>query len=201
MSATTTTTKPAQASRPATPPIIGYCTDVADMIFVDIKTKKKGRKAQVATTTTSLTAANLDITKWSAGDQRMLVSSTRVQILGDQVVATVSKYLLRATSETVAKILEDGKVQLSADTNINGVVQLLNWLEAITWGPMKPLNRGMSMETSLNVCAAGELLGMHKYIDDLYKPCEAELRNNPPAYEDLNGIVAVRPRRTAYIRL
>ncbi|RII20099.1 hypothetical protein CUC08_Gglean001499 [Alternaria sp. MG1] len=170
---------------------------VWDMIFLDTKTKvnKKKKDAAAVVATSQITAKDIDIRDWSFADRQMLVKGDRVQIFIDGVlITTISKPLLRATSATVGDILKDGTIELPADTDESGVIRVVEYLEAIVKVTAKPLpfTRALDMAKTLGVCAAARALGMDKYTVHLYKKCEALLRHDPPAYEDIDAIIAFK---------
>ncbi|KAL1797870.1 hypothetical protein ACET3X_004476 [Alternaria dauci] len=171
---------------------------VWDMIFLDTKTKvnKKKEAAAALASTIKITANDIDIREWSFSDRQMLVKGSRVQIfVGDVLITTISKPLLRATSSTVEEIFKDGAIELPADTDKNGVTRMVKYLEAIikVTGKPSPFTRALDTATTLGVCDAAHALGMDKYTVHLYKKCEALLRKDPPAYEDFASYLAQNP--------
>ncbi|KAG9191212.1 hypothetical protein G6011_09300 [Alternaria panax] len=177
---------------------------VWDMIFLDTKTKvnkKKKKTAAVVAPTVEITAKDIDIRDWSSADRQMLTKGERVEIfISDTLITKISKPLLRETSATFGEIFKDGAIKLPEDTDKNDVVRVVNYLEAIVKVTTKPLHftRVLKMAESLGVCAAARAFGMDKYTVHLYKKCEALLRQDPPAYEDIDAIIAFK---TAHERL
>jgi hypothetical protein len=171
-----------------------------DMIFLDTKIKaKKSKKATVtAEPSNPITAADIDIRDWPSRDRQMLVSKgNRVDIfIGDEPVTTISKPLLRATSVTAGVMLKNGAgaIKLPADTDRNGVILIVNYLEDIIKADARSglFLRSSSMATSLSACAAAFLLGMDKYTVHVYRKCEALLRMDPPTYKDIDAILVFR---------
>ncbi|KAF1842940.1 uncharacterized protein K460DRAFT_288836 [Cucurbitaria berberidis CBS 394.84] len=163
---------------------------VWDTVFGDLKEPKKaGRKILSA-----IPVKDIDILSWSYGDRQKLVSKgNRIRIFaGDVLITDISRPLFRATSEIAAVILRNGDVKLPDDTDIGGVIQIVNHLEAVIKFKHKPnqLSKNMTMLESLSICAAANLLGMSRYVDHIYKRCEALLRKGLPTYENLDAIIA-----------
>jgi hypothetical protein len=178
---------------------------VCDVVLVDPEVNKKKKAAAGKTIDPSVVMKDVDIRDWAFGDRKLLTDkSTRIPIyIGDKRITTISKPLLRATSEITFDIVKDGAIKLPAKVDKDGVTRLVDHLEAMTKFALPPrkINYNLSMVAALGVCSAAEHLGMRKYADHLYKKCEALLRKDPPAYDNITAILACKDQHPRIARL
>tara|TARA_R110002003_G_scaffold1005_2_gene21952 strand:+ start:2668 stop:3615 length:948 start_codon:yes stop_codon:yes gene_type:complete len=136
---------------------------------------------------------DIDIRNWCVQWRSSLIKGERIPVVIDNVkVAEITKPMLKVTSSKIEDLYKGGQVELPKDTEKDGVVRLLEYLQYVARTTKKPviMNRGMTTFEALSVCAAAALLGMDKYVNHIYKMCEYKLRADPPTYEDIDAITA-----------
>lgn len=84
---------------------------------------------------------------------------------------------------------------LPKDTDKVGVDLLFDYFKyAVSTSERIPSKMRVPRDTfqALCVCAAGWVLGMDKYTFHIYKVCKGTLRRDPPRWDDLDAIIAMR---------
>jgi hypothetical protein len=123
----------------------------------------------------------------------MLIKGKHVRIFAGETFITgdFPLALFNATS-TKVDLLVGGRVQVPADVDIQGILTLLNYFkDMVHWrkGSLR-LSNDMGVHDMLAVTSAAEALGMEKYVDHIFRKCEALLRKDLPTYEDLDAITS-----------
>jgi hypothetical protein len=99
--------------------------------------------------------------------------------------------ILAITSTKAYDLLKNGLVKLPADVDTDGVTYLLEYLHHLLFSTMpgyRMNSNHISIEQILSVTAAAVILGMEKYVNDVYKKCKAILHNQLLSYDDLTTI-------------
>jgi hypothetical protein len=128
-------------------------------------------------TKTLLTSAKqVDICKLSQTDRKMLFQRKHVPIFAGETFIT-GDFLLALFNATWTKadLLVGGRVQVPADVDDQGILTLLNYFkDLVHWrkGSLR-MSNDMGVRDMLAVTSAAEALGMDKYVDHIYRRCEA----------------------------
>ncbi|KAH7070464.1 hypothetical protein BKA63DRAFT_475735 [Paraphoma chrysanthemicola] len=158
------------------------------------------------TNTFPTSAKDVDVRMFSLGDRQMLATGQRIFICkGNDPVSEIPRPLFFATS-TNPSLLVNGRVQLPQDTDAHGVMLLVDYLIAMIFEPSEAIedlrmSNRRSLYDLLSVTAAADSLGMKKYTDHLYRKCEAYIRRDLPAYEELDAMVHFAPKHTRLFHL
>jgi hypothetical protein len=134
----------------------------------------------------------LDIRGWDFQRRAELSMGEHIPVfIGNTVILVLPLPLLQKTSANYLAIHQNGMIQLPADVEQNGVLRLADYLAYITSTNRKPIQMSTKLSTfdALSVCAAAKALGMDRYTSNIYKLCEAVLRNDIPSYDDLDAIL------------
>lgn len=157
-------------------------------------------------TTFPTSASDVDVRMFTLGDRQMLATGQRVFICkGNDPVSEIPRPLFLATSTNLS-LLVNGRVHLPQDTDAHGVRLLVDYLIAMIFEPSEAIedlrmSNRRSLYDMLSVTAAADLLGMKKYTDHLYRKCEAYIRRDLPAYEELGAMVRFASNHTRLFHL
>jgi hypothetical protein len=181
-------------------------------------------KSKFKSKSTSNKAQGIDIRKQTQADRQMLIKGHRLRVFAgeafitddfplplfnatstkaEELVVTDIPILTSASKPTKAELLVRGRITLSANIDRRGILMLLNYLkEMIFWrkGDLR-MPSEMGISDMLNVTAAAQALGMDKYVDHVYRKCEAFLRNLLPEYHDLDALVMFSEHHPRFLRV
>ncbi|KAH7082165.1 hypothetical protein FB567DRAFT_605406 [Paraphoma chrysanthemicola] len=158
------------------------------------------------TNTFPSSANDVDVRMFTLGDRQMLATGQRIFICkGNDPVSEIPRPLFLATS-TNPSLLVNGRVNLPQNTDAHGVRLLVDYLIAMIFEPSEAIedlrmSNRRSLYDMLSVTAAADLLGMKKYTDHLYRKCEAYIRRDLPAYEELDAMVRFASNHTRLFHL
>ncbi|KAH7070465.1 hypothetical protein BKA63DRAFT_518482 [Paraphoma chrysanthemicola] len=165
---------------------------------------EKASKRNNARISTLADVKGIDIRNWCVQWRTTLLKGERLPILiGEVQVAEITKPMLNVTSVKAKELCKAGKIELPTCTDKDGVLHLLDYLLYVASTKRKPafMNNRLSTHQALCICAAAALLGMDKYVDNIYKMCEAKLRADPVEYEDIDAILAFEEQHARLFKI
>jgi hypothetical protein len=153
--------------------------------FVTVQAKK-AKNSNAPT----MSAKDVDIRECSLADRKMLAKGQLLQICaGDALIIELPRPLFIATS-TKVDMLQGTRIELPRGADRQGVISLISYLKDIlSWRASNlSMSNNMPIHDMLTITAAAAMLGMEKYVANVYRKCEAKLRNELPSYEDLDTL-------------
>jgi hypothetical protein len=119
-------------------------------------------------------------------------------------VAVLPRPLLKIASTKFEEIHENGVVQLPEDTDVDGVLRLIDHLKIVMNARGKLIRMSNNMDTyeSMSVCAAGKLLGAEKYVAHVLGKVEAYFHNvQLPTYGGLDAALIYSDKYPRFLHL
>jgi hypothetical protein len=150
--------------------------------FVTVQAKKANAP--------TMSAKDVDIRECSLADRKLLAKGQLLQVCaGDALIIELPRPLFIATS-TKVDMLQGTRIELPRGADRQGVISLVSYLKDIlSWRASNlSMSNNMPIHDMLTITAAAAMLGMEKYVANIYRKCEAKLRNELPSYEDLDTL-------------